>query len=95
MMAMPLVMASAAPSAMTDIRAGRLRPLAVTTRERSGALPDIPTVSNFLPGYEASAWFGLGAPKNTHGEIVDRLNKEINAGPRRSAPGGWGCFSNL
>ncbi len=62
------------------IRAGKLRPLAVTTSMRSATLPDIPTVSDFLPAYESSAWFGVGAPKDTPVEIVDKLNKEINAG---------------
>ena len=61
------------------IRAGRLRPLAVTTATRLEALPEIPTVSDFLPGYEASGWYGVGAPKDTPTEIVDKLNKEINA----------------
>ena len=62
------------------IRAGRLRALAVTTATRSDALPHIPTVGEFVPGYEASVWFGIGAPKNTPAEIVAKLNKEINAG---------------
>jgi tripartite-type tricarboxylate transporter receptor subunit TctC len=62
------------------IRAGRLRALAVTTAKRSEALPDIPTVGDFLPGFEAGVWFGVGAPKNTPAEIIDKLNKEINAG---------------
>jgi tripartite-type tricarboxylate transporter receptor subunit TctC len=61
------------------IRADRLRALAVTAATRSDALPDLPTVAEFVPGYEASGWFGVGAPKNTPAEIVDRLNKEINA----------------
>jgi tripartite-type tricarboxylate transporter receptor subunit TctC len=61
------------------IRAGRLRALAVTTAMRSEALPDFPTVGEFVAGYEASAWFGIGAPKNTPTEIVDKLNKEVNA----------------
>jgi tripartite-type tricarboxylate transporter receptor subunit TctC len=61
------------------IRAGRLRALAVTTAMRSEALPDIPTVGEFVPGYEASSVYGLGAPKNTPTEIVDKLNREINA----------------
>ena len=52
----------------------------MTTATRSEALPDIPTVGDFVPGYEASGWIGVGAPKNTPAEIVDRLNKEINAG---------------
>jgi tripartite-type tricarboxylate transporter receptor subunit TctC len=60
------------------IRAGRLRALAVTTATRSEALPDLPTVSEFVPGYETSLWLGLGAPKATPAEIVDKLNKEIN-----------------
>jgi tripartite-type tricarboxylate transporter receptor subunit TctC len=60
------------------IRAGKLRPLAVTIVTRSDALPDIPTVSEFVPGDEASSWFGVGAPKKTPPEIVDKLNKEIN-----------------
>jgi tripartite-type tricarboxylate transporter receptor subunit TctC len=67
-------------SSITHIRAGRLRPLAVTTSTRSEVLPDVPTVGDFVPGYEASIWFGLGAPRNTPTEIVDKLNQEINAG---------------
>ena len=62
------------------IRAGKLRPLAVTTTKRSDALPDTPCVSDFVPGYEASSWFGVAAPKSTPVEIVDKLNREINAG---------------
>ena len=62
------------------IRVGRLRALAVTTATRSDALPDIPTVAEFVPGYEASTWYGIGAPKATPGEIIEKLNKEINAG---------------
>ena len=68
------------PASIEHIRAGKLRALAVTTATRSEALPDIPTVGDFVPGYEASGWFGVGAPKNTPAEIVDKLNKEINAG---------------
>ena len=68
------------PSSIEHIRAGKLRALAVTTATRSEALPDVPTVGEFVPGYEASAWYGIGAPKNTPAEIVDKLNKEINAG---------------
>ena len=68
------------PESMELIRAGKLRPLAVTTATRSEALPDIPTVGDFVPGYEASAVQGIGAPRNTSAEIVDKLNKEINAG---------------
>jgi tripartite-type tricarboxylate transporter receptor subunit TctC len=66
-------------SSIEHIRAGKLRALAVTTAARSEALPDIPTVSDFVPGFEASAWYGVGVPKNTPAEIVDKLNKEINA----------------
>jgi tripartite-type tricarboxylate transporter receptor subunit TctC len=62
------------------IRAGRLRPLAVTTVAHSDALPDIPSVSEFFPGFEASSWFGVAAPKATPPEIIDKLNREINAG---------------
>jgi tripartite-type tricarboxylate transporter receptor subunit TctC len=66
-------------SSIEYIRAGRLRALAVTTATRSEALPDIPTVAEFVPGYEASGWYGIGAPKGTPIEIIDILNKEINA----------------
>jgi tripartite-type tricarboxylate transporter receptor subunit TctC len=62
------------------IRAGRLRPLAVTTAQRSAALPDTPSVSDFIPGFEASSWFGVSAPKATPPEVVEKLNHEINAG---------------
>jgi tripartite-type tricarboxylate transporter receptor subunit TctC len=62
------------------IKSGKLRALAVTTAERSTALPDIPTVAEIVPGYEASSWYGIGAPRNTPPEIIERLNKEINAG---------------
>ena len=68
------------PAAIEYIRTGKLRALAVTAATRSDALPDIPTVSEFVRGYEASTWFGVGAPKSTPGEVVDKLNKEINAG---------------
>src|SRR5262245_16389078 len=67
-------------SSLQHIRSGALRALAVTTATRSEALPDLPTVGDFLPGYEATAWYGIAAPKNTPSEIVDKLNKEINAG---------------
>jgi tripartite-type tricarboxylate transporter receptor subunit TctC len=67
------------PASIEYIRAGRLRPLAVTTATRSEVLPDIPTVGDFVPGYEASSLFGVGVPKNTPAEIIDRLNREINA----------------
>jgi tripartite-type tricarboxylate transporter receptor subunit TctC len=68
------------PASIEYVRAGKLRPLAVTSARRSELLPDLPTVGDFVPGYETSAWQGIGAPKNTPVEIIDRLNKEINAG---------------
>ena len=67
------------PSSIEHIRAGRLRPLAVTTTTRLESLPDIPTVADFVPGFETSAWGGIGAPRGTPAEIIDKLNKEINA----------------
>jgi tripartite-type tricarboxylate transporter receptor subunit TctC len=67
-------------SSIGYIRAGRLRVLAVTGATRSDALPDIPTVGDFVPGYEASNWYGIGAPKNTPAEVIEKLNKETNAG---------------
>jgi tripartite-type tricarboxylate transporter receptor subunit TctC len=73
------VMFDNVPTSIEFIRAGKLRPLAVTTATRSQVLPDLPAVSDFVPGYEASAWYGLGVPKRTPAEIIDRLNKEINA----------------
>jgi tripartite-type tricarboxylate transporter receptor subunit TctC len=68
------------PPAIAHIRAGKIRALAVTTATRVEALPDLPSLGDFVPGYESSAVFGLGAPRNTPAEIVDKLNKEINAG---------------
>jgi tripartite-type tricarboxylate transporter receptor subunit TctC len=65
--------------AIEHIRSGKLRVLAVTTATRQAALPGVPTVAESVPGYEASAWYGIGAPRNTPAEIIDRLNKEINA----------------
>jgi tripartite-type tricarboxylate transporter receptor subunit TctC len=73
------VMFASMPSSIEYVRAGRLRALAVTTAMRSPVLPDIPMTSEFVPGYEASFWTGIGAPKNTPAEIVDKLNKEVNA----------------
>ncbi|MFZ3310484.1 MAG: tripartite tricarboxylate transporter substrate binding protein [Xanthobacteraceae bacterium] len=67
-------------SSIGFIRAGKLRPLAVTTATRSAALPDVPTVAEFVPGFEASSWFGVAAPKGTPADIVDSLNRQINAG---------------
>ena len=67
------------PSSTGYIQAGTLRALAVTSAKRLDALPDLPTVREFVPGYEAIGWYGVGAPKNTPAEIVDKLNNEINA----------------
>jgi len=67
------------PASIEQIRAGKLRALAVSTTTRSEALPDVPTVGETLPGFESSAWIGIAAPKNTPAEIIERLNKEINA----------------
>jgi tripartite-type tricarboxylate transporter receptor subunit TctC len=67
-------------STIAYIRAGKLRALAVTSETRSPALPDIPTVGEFVPGYAATAWFGIGAPKGTPTEIIDKLNSGVNAG---------------
>jgi tripartite-type tricarboxylate transporter receptor subunit TctC len=73
------VMFDNVPTSAEYIRAGKLRGLAVTSTARSDVLPDLPTVADVLPGYEASAWYGVGVPKNTPSEIIDRVNKEINA----------------
>jgi len=73
------VMFDVTPSSLPHIKAGKLRPLAATSATRLELMPDIPTVGEFLPGYEVSFWYGIGAPRNTPAEIVDRLNKEINA----------------
>src|SRR5262249_30622550 len=67
------------PIPSSTSRPGKVRPLAITTATRSETLPDVPTVSEFVPGYEGSFWFGVGAPKSTPAEIVDKLNKEVNA----------------
>jgi tripartite-type tricarboxylate transporter receptor subunit TctC len=74
------VMFDLMPTSIELVRAGKLRALAVTTAARSPALPDIPTVAEFVPGYEASTWQGIGAPKDTPTEIIAKLNREINAG---------------
>jgi tripartite-type tricarboxylate transporter receptor subunit TctC len=74
------VMFATVPASVEYIRGGKLRPLAVTTATRWQGLPDLPTVGDFLPGYEASGWQGIGAPKNTPPQIIDKLNQEINAG---------------
>jgi tripartite-type tricarboxylate transporter receptor subunit TctC len=73
------VMFSPLPESLESIKGGSVRALAVTTAERSQALPDVPTVGDTVPGFEASTWQGIGAPKNTPPEIVDKLNTEINA----------------
>jgi tripartite-type tricarboxylate transporter receptor subunit TctC len=67
------------PSSIEHIRAGKLRPLAVTTSARWEGLPDIPTVAEYVPGFEASSWYGVSGPKNVPPEVIERLNKEINA----------------
>jgi tripartite-type tricarboxylate transporter receptor subunit TctC len=67
------------PSSIQHVRSGKLRALAVTSSMRSEALPDVPPIGEFVPGYEASAAFGLGAPRNTPSEIIAKLNSEINA----------------
>jgi tripartite-type tricarboxylate transporter receptor subunit TctC len=74
------VMFDVLPTSIEYIRAGKLRPLAVTTAMRSEAMPDLPMLSEFVPGYEVSTFLGVGAPRNTPAEIIDKLNKEINAG---------------
>jgi tripartite-type tricarboxylate transporter receptor subunit TctC len=68
------------PASIQYVRAGKIRVLAVTTKTRAEALPDVPVVADFVPDYESSTWYGIGAPKNTPKEIIDRLNREINAG---------------
>jgi tripartite-type tricarboxylate transporter receptor subunit TctC len=74
------VMFDVTPSSTPHIRAGKLRALAVTTATRADVLPEIPVMGDFVPGYEASAWLGFGAPKDTPAAIVGTLNKEVNAG---------------
>jgi tripartite-type tricarboxylate transporter receptor subunit TctC len=73
------VMFASVPPSIGQIRAAKLRALAVSTATRSEALPDVPTVGEFLAGYEASAWYGICAPRGTPVDIIDKLNKEINA----------------
>jgi tripartite-type tricarboxylate transporter receptor subunit TctC len=82
------VMFDTLATSIEHIKAGKLRALAVTSATRSEVLPDVPTVSDFVPGYEGTGWQGVGAPRNTPAEIIDKLNKEINAGladPRMKA----------
>jgi tripartite-type tricarboxylate transporter receptor subunit TctC len=73
------VLFATTPGITDYIRTGRLRALAVTTSTRAEVLPELPTVGDFVPGYESSQWYGMGAPKNTPAEIIDKLNREINA----------------
>jgi tripartite-type tricarboxylate transporter receptor subunit TctC len=73
------IMFATMPASIEYIRAGKLRPLAITTAKRSEVLPDLPPVAEFVPGFEAGSWYGVGAPKNTPSEIIGVLNKEINA----------------
>ena len=72
-------MFAAIGSLIEHIRNGKLRALAVTAATRSEVLPDVPTMGEFVSGYEASGWIGIGAPRNTSAEIIDNLNKAINA----------------
>jgi len=74
------VMIDPLPASIEFVRTGRLRPLAVTSEKRWPALPDVPTATEFIPGYLAESWYGAGVPRNTPTEIVDKLNREINAG---------------
>jgi tripartite-type tricarboxylate transporter receptor subunit TctC len=74
------VMFGTMPSSIEYVRTGRLRALAVTTATRSQALPEVPTVGEFVPGYEVSTWYGVGAPIGSPAEVIDKINKEINAG---------------
>ena len=74
------VMFGVVPASLPYIRSGQLRALAVTTEKRLDVLPEVPAMAEYLPGYEASGWYGIAAPKDTPAEIVDRLNREINAG---------------
>jgi tripartite-type tricarboxylate transporter receptor subunit TctC len=74
------VLFDAVPSSLAHIQSGALRALAVTTPSRSSVLPDLPTVGDTVPGYEASTWFGVGVPKGTPTEVIEKLNREINAG---------------
>jgi tripartite-type tricarboxylate transporter receptor subunit TctC len=74
------VMVDPLPASIEFVRSGRLRPLAVTSEKRWPALPDVPAATEFIPGYLAESWYGAGVPRNTPAEIVDKLNREINAG---------------
>jgi tripartite-type tricarboxylate transporter receptor subunit TctC len=85
------VIFSTMPGSIEYIRAGKLRALAVTTAMRAEGLPDIPTVGEFVPGYEAPTWYGLGAPKNTPAEIVRQAQQRDQCGPHRSQAKGAAC----
>src|SRR5436190_7356884 len=74
------VMFDTMPNTIEYVKAGKLRALGVTTTTRNPAMPELPTVAEFLPGYESSAWYGVSAPKGAPADIVEKLNKEINAG---------------
>jgi tripartite-type tricarboxylate transporter receptor subunit TctC len=74
------VMFGVVPSSLPYIKSGQMRALAVSTTKRLDVLPDVPAMAEFLPGFEASGWYGIAAPKDTPAEIVERLNKDINAG---------------
>jgi tripartite-type tricarboxylate transporter receptor subunit TctC len=87
------VMFEGITSSIGYLRAGKLRPLAVTSAKRSAALPDVPTIGDFVPGYAATGWFGLGAPKDTPQPIIDTLSKEIDAA--LADPGMKAKFANL
>jgi tripartite-type tricarboxylate transporter receptor subunit TctC len=83
------------PASLGYIRAGKLRAMAVTSAQRQAVLPDVPAMSEFLPGYEASGWYGIVVPRATPAEIVEKLNKEINAGLAHRAFGSRHPFRNL
>jgi tripartite-type tricarboxylate transporter receptor subunit TctC len=74
------------PQSMEFVKAGRVRALAVTTKDPLAALPDLPTVNEFVPGYEAIGWYGVGAPKDTPHDIIDKLNATINAALQEPTP---------
>ena len=79
------------PQSMEFVKAGKVRALAVTTKDRLAALPDLPTVNQFVPGYEAIGWYGVGAPKDTPRDIIDKLNATINAALDEADAEGEAC----